>query len=208
MSLQQEIQRIFGERCFERPIFYNNPGGLRFELAESGNAIDRFVTALSKAMIVCRDVFEDQTHVLVCLREHSTYARISARETVKALRDVDIEAPRERSIWREPIAASEWFDEDRPEYWINIAFAVPLKHLQTLLWFALASDSSIQPNPSCQLYLFNLQEQLMVWPYDDRGMDVVGPHHARLRQLYQRHNALLLDYDREQMDAVFADSQA
>lgn len=43
----------------------------------------------------------------------------------------------------------------------------------------------------------------MVFPYDDRGMDVVGPNKNLLLQLYRQHHPYLLDYDRDAMDATF-----
>ena len=45
-------------------------------------------------------------------------------------------------------------------------------------------------------------------PYDDRGMDVIGPNHALLADLYHRFNERLLDYDRARMDGFFASSSA
>lgn len=49
VNLQIEVERIFGCNTFARPLFYSYPGGLRFELSESG-VIDQFLTALRKAM--------------------------------------------------------------------------------------------------------------------------------------------------------------
>ena len=47
MDLKHEIETIFEGRAFLRPLFYNYPGGLRFELAEGGTAIEQFLLALS-----------------------------------------------------------------------------------------------------------------------------------------------------------------
>nr|WP_279564018.1 DUF3885 domain-containing protein [Pseudomonas koreensis] len=44
----------------------------------------------------------------------------------------------------------------------------------------------------------------MVFPYDDRGMDVVGPNKNLLLQLYRLHHTYLLDYDRHTMDTTFS----
>ena len=43
-----------------------------------------------------------------------------------------------------------------------------------------------------------------MFPYDDRGMDVVGPNFQLLLALYQKHHSYLLQYDIEAMDATFA----
>jgi hypothetical protein len=68
----------------------------------------------------------------------------------------------------------------------------------------LAKDfGAIQPRANCAVYLFNLPKRVMVFPYDDRGMDVVGANTELLLQLYQRHHAWLLDHDRAAMEATF-----
>ncbi len=45
---------------------------------------------------------------------------------------------------------------------------------------------------------------MLVHPYDDRGMDVVGPNHALLADLYARFDAYLSDSDREWIRVFFA----
>lgn len=51
--------------------------------------------------------------------------------------------------------------------------------------------------------LINLDKQLAVFPYDVRGMDVVGENDEQLLKLYREFNNYLLDYDRDTMDARF-----
>ena len=53
------------------------------------------------------------------------------------------------------------------------------------------------------LMLFNLDLGIMINPYDDRGMDVLGPNRDLLKMIYNKRNDWLLDYDREQMDAYY-----
>ena len=45
--------------------------------------------------------------------------------------------------------------------------------------------------------------KVVVHPYDDRGMDVIGPDRDSLMPLYERLNGWLLDHDRNAMDAKF-----
>ncbi|BBP70507.1 hypothetical protein PHLH6_25110 [Pseudomonas sp. Seg1] len=205
MNLQHEIERIFSGKAFARPLFYSVAQGLRFELAESGGMIERFLMALRKAEAVCGDVFTGHSELVVCLRTHSGSNRFAHRPSLQTLRTLGIDIPATRSLWDEPIDSEDWFDENQPEYWLNIAFTVPAAQLQTFLWCALARDfAAIEPTLHCAVYLFNLTDRVMVFPYDDRGMDVVGPNKALLSDLYHRHNAWLLDYDRAAMDSAFA----
>jgi hypothetical protein len=205
VNLQIEIERIFGNNTFARPLFYSYPGGLRFELSEPGGVVDQFLTALRKATKICNDIFHGEDELVVCLRAYSDASHFIHRPELRALRSAGILIPTTRSIWREDIAADEWCSADQPEYWINLAFKLPICHLETLLWGALAKDlAPIQPQFNCILYLFNLPQGVVVFPYDDRGMDVVGPNETLLRQLYCQHQEYLLDYDRAEMDSTFA----
>lgn len=208
MNLQLEIERIFEGKAFARPLFYTYPGGLRFELSETGGVIEQFLTALRKSAKICSDIFLDDATLVACLRVHSGINRFAHRPLIRALRSADINIPTECSVWSEEIDPEEWFCEKEPEYWINIAFEAPATQLQTFLWCALARDfSAIQPKPNCILYLFNLKKHVMVFPYDDRGMDVVGPNKNLLLQLYRLHHTYLLDYDRHTMDTTFSEPE-
>ncbi|WP_065261280.1 DUF3885 domain-containing protein [Pseudomonas bananamidigenes] len=205
MNLHLEIERIFTDQAFARPLFYSRPGGLRFELSETGGMIEQFLLALRKSTEICTDIFSDEPTLVTCLRFHSGGQRFAHRALLQSVRSAGIEIPAERSIWSERTDPDDWFCESEPEYWINLAFEVPARMLQALLWCALATDfGAIAPNPRCAIYLFNLKAGVMVFPYDDRGMDVVGPNKDLLSRLYHRHHAYLLDYDRPAMDADFA----
>ncbi|WP_236194728.1 DUF3885 domain-containing protein [Pseudomonas glycinae] len=207
MNLHLEIERIFTDQAFARPLFYSCPGGLRFELSETGGMIEQFLLALRKSTEICADIFIGESTLVTCLRFHSVGQRFAHRPLLQSLRSAGIEIPSERSIWSERTDPDDWFCESEPEYWINLAFEAPARWLQALLWCALATDfGAIAPNPRCAVYLFNLKAGVMVFPYDDRGMDVVGPNKALLSRLYHRHQAYLLDYDRSAMDADFAGS--
>ncbi|UVL38711.1 DUF3885 domain-containing protein [Pseudomonas sp. B21-040] len=206
MNLQLEIERIFGGEAFARPLFYSYPGGLRFELSETGGVIEQFLTALRKSTKICSDVFLADATFVACLRIHSCRNRFAHRPVIHALRSAGIFIPAECMVWSEEIDPEEWCSEIEPEYWINIAFEAPVTLLQAFLWCALATDfAEIKPRPNCVFYLFNLKKQVMVFPYDDRGMDVVGPNKDLLSQLYRQHHTYLLDYDRHEMDATFAE---
>lgn len=207
MNLHLEIERIFTDQAFARPLFYSCPGGLRFELSETGGMIEQFLLALRKSTEICADIFNGESTLVTCLRFHSVGQRFAHRPLLQSLHSAGVEIPSERSIWSERTDPDDWFCEGEPEYWINLAFETPARLLQALLWCALAADfEAIAPNPRCAVYLFNLKAGVMVFPYDDRGMDVVGPNKALLSRLYHRHQTYLLDYDRPAMDADFAGS--
>jgi hypothetical protein len=200
MSFRLQIQTQFLGKAFERPLFYSYPTGLRFELSEGGSFLEQFLTALRKATEICTSIFTD--NIVVCLQVYNwqTNNRFAYRSILRGLAAAGICIPKEKEIWLEQ--APETTGE--PLWWVHVAFQVPKSLLPNLLWCAVARDfSSIQPNPGCQIYLFDLQNKLMALPYDDRGMDVVGENLQALKLLYTNFVGYLLEYDRQKMDAIF-----
>jgi len=204
MRLRSEIERVFGGHAFHRPLFYGYPGGLRFELSEGGAAIDQLLLAIRKAREICGAIFDDQRPIVSCLRMRADSSALAHRRVLRELRAAGIKIPRAKCIWLEAVPPDERCDDEVEEFWVNVAFEAPTEVLQCLLWCAFAGDlGSIRPRPACAIYLFELAKAVMVFPYDDRGMDVVGPNHALLSELYRRFNSYLLDYDRAAMERSF-----
>ncbi len=204
MQLRVEIERLFGGHAFSTPLFYSYPGGLRFELSEDGTSIDKFLLAIFKAREVCDAIFEMEQPWVACLRMRTRASAFSHRDVLRELRSAGVTVSRNRCIWLEPVPLDDRFDEGVEEFLVTVAFETSATALQGLLWCAFSCDfGSIRPRPGCDIYLFELTKGVMVWPYDDRGMDVVGPNHAFLATLYKRFNHYLLDYDRTSMEETF-----
>ena len=202
MNHRQAIESTFLGMAFMRPLFYSWRGGLRFSLSEGDSRIDQFLTAHRKALQICEDIFTSADPVTVCLRAYYTEEDSSYyKKILIELSGAGIKIPRERSVWQESISD---FDADNSLY---VAFQAPSSWLPRLLWCALSSDLGIHPSPHCSVYLFNLERKVLAFPYDDRGMDVVGPGSGPLLELYQRHSIWLLDHDREIMRSAFEQSQ-
>jgi hypothetical protein len=205
MRTQEAIEQIFGVRACSHALFYQRPGGLRFALSEGQSPLDQVLLALRIATAICTDLFEGSPTLTVCLRQFASPNPLSFRTTLRELAQAGIRIPREHDIWIEPTPPEDRFEDDTESWWLNVAFEISTAKLQNLLWCAIVSDfGSLHPNPQCRVYLVNLAEKVMAHPYDDRGMDVLGPNHALLAMLYARHNHRLLDYDRATMDATFA----
>lgn len=200
MNFRSEIESVFGVQAFARPLFYSYPHGLRFGLSEGATSIGQFLVAIRKASRICADIFDGEEPVTVCLRMTGAPDRSGVRKSLAELRSAGIRIPRRRYLWMEEESTHE--DE---MFSLNVAFEAPASLLQNFLWCALASDfGAIRPRPCCHVYLFNLKRCLLVFPYDDRGMDIVGPNHDLLASLYVTHNQDLLEHDRNTMKATFA----
>ena len=72
-----------------------------------------------------------------------------------------------------------------------------------MLWAALASDLGVQPQVSGAFRILDLDKRVLAFPYDDRGLDVIGDF-ARLESAYQRFNNWVLEHDRVRMKRIFS----
>nr|WP_185960934.1 DUF3885 domain-containing protein [Aliiroseovarius halocynthiae] len=96
----------------------------------------------------------------------------------------------------------EWFV---PHYLHWVAYT-PNNHdeIDTLLWLTLSQESAIKPTTNADLYFVDTNQGFYLHPYDDRGMDLVSVNRALSQSIFNQFNDWLLDYDREKMNAVFA----
>ncbi len=205
MSLQERFARVFDSEVNRHALFYNFPGGLRFELSEGGSPLDQILRALRKASSICSEVFEHTDTILVHLRAYLPDSQFELRRTLRELTRAGIPIPRDREIWLDESVGDPSEDGDVEKYfWINAAFEVPKSKVPNVLWCAVVKDfGSFGPNPGCWIYLAHPSEEIVVHPYDDRGMDVVGKNKVVLGQLFRSHHKWLLDYDVETMNRTF-----
>ena len=77
--------------------------------------------------------------------------------------------------------------------------------MTALLWTALARELGITPSTRwlSSIYIVDFTRRIAVHPYDDRGLDVIGPDRESLAPLYGQLSGWLLDYDRDAMDVKF-----
>lgn len=203
MKLRKKTQEIVGSP-YRHALFYNFPGGLRFGLSTDGSPLDQVLVALRKATEICDDIFGGQESLLVHLMTFAPISRFGLRSKLRELRRAGIVIPHVREMW---LSFEDESDEDGGEKscWVSCAFELPVTKLQNLIWCAVTSDfgDSLSPNPQCKVYMLNVEEEILVHPYDDRGMDVISRSSSALKRLYERHNNLLLDYDIETMRQTF-----
>ncbi|MDM5179910.1 DUF3885 domain-containing protein [Massilia sp. DJPM01] len=203
MKLREQIEQLVDGKPYRHALFYNFPGGLRLRMSEGGDYFGRVLTALGKATAVCEDVFAGADTMVVHLQRYATPKRFDLRFALKQLDLAGITIPRARDIWAELVPRDEPDDDDN--WWLHLVFELPRSQLQNLLWCAFACDvRELRPNPHCLVYLINPELGLIVHPYDDRGMDVIGKNGSALKHLYTVHQTLLLEYDLDAMHQTFA----
>ena len=208
MILRNTLAQIAGDSAYGHALFYHYPGGLRFELSAGGSPLDQVLTALRKATSICDDIFDGDAQILVHLRKKSwDSSPFALRSTLRELDLAGIHIPADHEAW---IVVEDGVTEDdfaERSYTINCVFNIPTAKLQNLLWCAFASDfAPLSPNPKCRIYLAEPRKGVIVHPYDDRGMDIVGCGHACLQTLHVKHGQWLSDYDKATMRRTFSAS--
>ncbi len=208
---KSELSTLFEEFPFSVPLFYGWDVGLRFELGSPDIGVwkdfDKAVTneayfeqALHRAESVVKECFAPEDDILLW---HQLFAKKRSRNRFyrRLL----------RHIHKSETVACQFLKEPYEEhYFRHLALLSGLQAQQiqwkTLLETQIRTDFSEgqKRNIPGGTFLVNLSQKLVVHVYDDRGMDVVALDKGTLRPLYQRYESWLLDYDREQMDALFS----
>lgn len=64
-------------------------------------------------------------------------------------------------------------------------------------------DMGIRPSIFHRVYFININRKTIFHVYDDRGCDIIAASPETIREVYNKYNDWLLDYDRAQIDRVF-----
>jgi hypothetical protein len=186
----------FGESLFEHALFYNYENSLRFELSTSGSALDMFLQAFSKANEIVDDTLAEADDLYACVGCYCSGSNFCVRSTLLSISELGVKLPSGREYWVVP-------EPDEEDYFrAFLLFPIGRDDVRRLIWGAVASDLGIRPVLNGWVYLYSLTRKVLIHPYDDRGMDVVGDR-DRLRGMYRKYNDWLSDYDRESMNASF-----
>ncbi len=196
-NIRNKIESIFGSNIFDRPLFYRYEGGLRLELSQGGTNLNQFLTAVTRAKTVCDEVFQSEPNIVICMQSYVTNLS-DFLGAIRELREAGIVIPSCREHWLVP-------EPDDVELVRRMmCFTLPKEYIVNVLWSACSSDiHAIRPRPGFSCYIFNLDLGIAMLPYDDRGMDIVGPNHDYLKSLYNKFQGFLLDHDRQVMNNTF-----
>ena len=209
MDFHTTVANLLDSGSYRHALFYCHPGGLRFASSGGGSPLEMVLTALHKATLICKDIFGEDEAILVHLQRHAPANRFQLRSMLRELELAGISPPRARQVWVEKLERDHEDPDAEDEAWVHCAFELPASKLQSLLWCALTADfASLRPRPGCRVYLIHRDKGIVVHPYDDRGMDVIGRGASTLKALYVKHHDWLLDYDMDAMNQTFSEHQA
>jgi hypothetical protein len=199
---REALHATFGAQAFALGLFYAHEPALRLELSGDGHGVDRFEQAWDRAREIADHALGDARELVVVLTTFNGDSPRENRALFRSLRRCGVRMGRRRAWWLESYQDA-WMDQPDPRFYA--AFACGREALHRLLWGALARELGVRPRLAGDLFIADPARGVVLHPYDDRGLDVLGSSGALL-ELYHRFNDRLLDADRPRMDAFFASS--
>lgn len=64
-------------------------------------------------------------------------------------------------------------------------------------------DMGLTPSIDYDIYFLNITKKTIFHVYDDRGCDLLAADPEAIRNIYEKYNKWILDYDRKKIDQVF-----
>ncbi|NQZ90958.1 MAG: DUF3885 domain-containing protein [Moritella sp.] len=187
--IEQAFQ-VFGKNSFQNAIFYSNQQCLRFELSEGSEEasyVKMFTSALNKSTQIIDTIFEKSEEISICFAFPGD-SYLSNFSVFKELKELQIDIPKNNFKLREWVKDDEW---NRNYLFFNINKS----ELHKIIFGKLGTELGIKPSFWFDLYIYDINLGVLVHPYDDRGMDVVGTNKFMIKRLYKQYHSSLLDYD-------------
>lgn len=201
---------------FERPLFYNSPIGLRFEIGPEEISLWKnyehklinesyFDEALARAVRIFDLVFDSNDSISIIYQIYSDGRRKIRKGNFlfKKIADVKnrvIEYSDHRDIYTDTLDFKSYC-------WRRVCISgIKTKDIdaRNLLQAMINTDFSVRgPSLRGECFFINHDKDVVLNLYDDRGMDVVAEEKDVLIPLYEKCNDIILDYDRERIDSVF-----
>ena len=196
--LFENIRNTFGPDSLGHAIFYKHQPALRFELGGGESAIDYFTQAYDRARSIAAFAFASSERLTVIQTYYFSEKHAGKRRLLRANHRCGVLPLSQIESLISPVTG----DDEAQRY--MIAFEVQAEMLPRLLWGILAAELKIKPSLNGELYIADIDGGVLIHPYDDRGIDIIGPNTASLSAIFQRYNAWLLQYDMHRMNQFFA----
>ncbi len=201
------LESDFANLQIQKPLFYNWPIGLRFEIGppDIGTGIGLndlyFKEAHKRSVAIFEACFSKDDEIIFVYQQYSD-GRKKIRKSNYVLKQIA-----KKGIFEHYDVRDIYELEYKCTCWKRV-IVQGLKcsdiNYSNILLALVNTDFARQPSTNGECYFINVTSGLILNLYDDRGMDVISTTSDVLRPIYERFNDWLLDYDRKKMDAVFS----
>ena len=193
--------QVFGKESFQNGIFYRQENCIRLGLSDDGveskSYIKMFTVALERATRIIELAFEKSEKVSICYAFPGD-SMISNLSSFRDLKSMGLSIPNDYGIFREWVEDDEW----NRNY---LFFQINKSELHKCIFGVLGAELGIEPSCGFDLYLYDEQAGILVNPYDDRGLDIVGLTKEPIKRIYDAFPECHLKYDYiiHKMEACF-----
>jgi len=202
-TITEKLRETFNVNELGNALFYSWRWSLRFELNSGGSYVEMFTSSYDRVRTLMQETFNSsRIYVLIAFNCEISSDTIQARQ-IQDLEECGFKLPK-KYILEQHIHE----DKDDSEFsFKELNFLFPIEigdtNYKALLWAVCAKDLGIQPRALINAYFIDFERQIIAYPYDDRGMDIVALNKQSLSCLYQKYYDWLLDYDLEEMKTKF-----
>ncbi len=207
---RQFLEDSFKGLRLRKPLFYSWDFGLRFDLQVGDTDTDEYFQEVTRrASTIFQTAFDNSDKVFAVFMDYK-YKRRKIRfsnftfQQIESLKKTDVSYSKEKRLY-EP---DDKFDIR------NIAIikttTQKINYANILTAIGHTDFPPRQPRldqkgvfTAKEMYFINLDKKLIFHMYDDRGLDIISADKEALRPIYIKHNDLILDYDRKQIDKQF-----
>ena len=212
-TTKQEYQSFLSNNFrglkIRKGLFYNWSIGLRFDLQVGRtDTEDYFKEVIGRASTLFETAFDKADNIFFALIEYK-HKRRKIRFGNYAFRQV-------RNLDKSKVAyfkVKHLYEDNRFDQ-RNVAVTkltvdrINYKNLFTAIgnsdFTARKPRLDNESFSSKEIYFINIDKELILNMYDDRGLDIIASNIETLRPIYTKHNDWILDYDRHQIDKHFA----
>lgn len=204
-QMQKELQ-LLGLSSITQPIFYNCKYGIRFEIGvgdiyEKGiNHCNKYIEkALQRAITIYNNGIKTPSLLM-----WETYPQ--SEEDKKYFVNLFFERiipifPQE--VFSQVIDVNDETIKLTQLFWDLKKSIIPIdKVFREIILGDIGGLSEFVSS----IYVFDVENHVILHLYDDRGLDIVAYDKATLIPIYHKLNKWILDYDRKQIDKMFINS--
>ena len=210
--LQEQVKntiKAIGMAELVHPIFYHCPIGLRYEIGNPASDIYNGNILSSKYVQdaidrVTRLFRNSQCQFDILLWDmYPLDIGYTPNQLQKFMDLMQLIPPQEQ------ISAKVYLNDDMgdPTEKISCYWDLQLLHLDVTKLFQeiITADLGGFTELASSVYLFDTKNNVLFYLYDDRGLDIVAQKKESLYHLYKNYNSWILDFDRKQINEIFAE---
>lgn len=207
MDLEQELESFlrhyFKVSNLERPLFYNFPIGIRFEIGvESTKTKEYEQIGNFRANEIFNSLFKENDRILLIVdhyeAEEKDYYGCSIKRISSLIRDYSDTA----CCFIKHIIDNEEVSIKRYIYKTKVS---DLKIKKLIMMIIKDDFKKLSINKmNSVVYIINMDNATIYFLYDDRGLDIISHRLATIAPIYYKYSKWILDYDRNKIDSLFA----